>query len=210
MYPSPTKKERYADGVVHIIGLAAVVAGCAALLMYSASLNDPALIAACVIYVGAVIVSCVVSAAYHQLPMHDWRLALRHVDHAAIYAVIAATFTPLLLVAGTVMSYWILAAIWIFAVLGMVFKMFGQNLDAKWSLASYIGMGWFGVLALPDFWTALPPGAMIAIAGGAVFYTIGTLFYRNKNIRFRYSIWHGFGLCGAVSFFAAIWISVFH
>ncbi len=209
MYPSPTKTERYADGVVHIIGMAAVFAGCAALLIYAPSLGSPVLLAACVVYVLCILLSCLVSAAYHQLPQHNWRLMLRRVDHAAIYAVIAATFTPLLLVAGTTTSYWILAAIWLFAIPGMLFKMFGKNLDAKWSLASYVGMGWFGVLALPDFWTALPPAAMAAIGGGAVFYSVGTLFYRNKNMRFRYSIWHAFGLAGAVSFFAAIWISIF-
>ncbi|WP_379550871.1 PAQR family membrane homeostasis protein TrhA [Qipengyuania sp. DGS5-3] len=208
-YPSPTTEERYVDGVTHVIGLAAVAAGCTAFFIYSDALGGPALIASVVIYAVCAILSAGVSAAYHQLPMHDWRVFLRRVDHAAIYAVIAGTFTPLLIQVGTTWAYWILTATWAFAVPGMLFKMFGRNLDSRWSLISYVGMGWFGVLALPDFWSDLPTGALVGIAGGAVFYSIGTLFYRNKTMRYRYAIWHAFGLLGAGSFFAAIWISLF-
>ena len=209
MYPSATWKERFADGIVHIIGLILAAATCAALLIWSADNHGPALFWACVVYAVSIIISCGISAAYHQLPKHEWRFWMRKVDHAAIYLVIAGTMSPLLVLVGTSSALWILAAIWIFATIGVAFKLFGNNMDSRWSLASYLGLGWFGLLAMPDFYAALPTGALIAIGGGAVLYTVGALFYRNKQLRYRYAIWHAVGLCGAMSFFAANWISLF-
>jgi len=134
---------------------------------------------------------------------------MRRIDHAAIYLVIAGTMTPMLLLVNTFSSNWILAAIWIFSVIGIAFKIFGNNLDSRWSLASYLGLGWFSILALPDFWQILPTPALAAIGLGGLFYTVGGFFYRNKSLRYRYAIWHGVGLLGAMSFFAANWISLF-
>lgn len=66
-----------------------------------------------------------------------------------------------------------------------------------------------GAIALPDFSSALPTSALISILLGGFFYMFGTLFYRRRELSFRYSIWHGFVLLGASSFFVAIWLSVF-
>lgn len=209
MYPSPNLQERYADGAVHILGLAATIIGCLALIFYTSTNLDTPLIAACSIYALCMTASFTTSASYHLLPQHHWRSGLRRLDHAAIYALIAGTFTPLLIFVDTSFAYFVLAAVWVFAVPAMLYKIVGKQIEPRWSLASYIGLGWVGIIALPDLVTTLPASALIAIFAGGFFYSFGTIFYRRKDLSFRYSIWHAFVVLGTASFFTAIWISLF-
>lgn len=207
MYPSQTAPERYADLAVHAVSFIGVAIAGAFLLPMVGGRGDASLTTATTIYLAAILASISVSAAYHLLPHHHLRKTLQRWDHAAIYTLIAGTFSPLLLIAGTTSAYVILGIVWALAFAGVWFKIFAANIEAKWSLASYLGLGWFGLFALPDFWTALPPVALSALFAGGLFYSVGTLFYKSKALRFRYPIWHFFGMLGGASFFTAIWLS---
>lgn len=208
MFPSPTQPERQADFIIHAISLAGFCA--ASLFVVGASLDDgnATSIAAALIYAAAVLASILVSFAYHLLPAHEWRASLRRWDHAAIYTVIAGTFSPLLIKSGTLSAHVILAAVWTLALAGVWFKLSGDNGDSRWSLVSYLGLGAFCFVALPDFWAQLPAATTYAVGAGALFYTIGTAFYRRKRMPFRYPIWHAFGALGGFSFFLGVWIAV--
>ncbi|MEM7690579.1 MAG: hemolysin III family protein [Pseudomonadota bacterium] len=208
MYPSPTLPERQVDGVVHAVGLAGVLAASVLLIQEVAPRGDPALLAAVWMYIFGAIFSLSVSSAYHLLPRHDWRAALRRWDHAAIYLAISGTISPLLIAADTYSATVILGIIWVFALAGVWFKLSGDNGDSRWSLISYIGLGALSMIALPDFWARLPLETCLAFASGAIFYTIGARFYVRRGMRFRYPIWHGFGTLGALSFFLAVWFAV--
>ncbi|MEM1053133.1 MAG: hemolysin III family protein [Pseudomonadota bacterium] len=208
MYPSNSAAERKADFVVHALGLAFLAPATVLLVRRAIGQEDATLLLATIVYACAALFSICISFAYHLLPRPDLRAVLRRWDHAAIYVVIAGVFGPLLVVCGTWSAFAILAVLWAFACFGAVFKLTGGNPDSKWSLISYLGMGWFGLIALPDFWIGLPSMSLILVGAGGVFYTLGTLFYRNKAMRFRYPIWHSFGTCGGVCFFASIWIAV--
>ncbi|GAA4040195.1 PAQR family membrane homeostasis protein TrhA [Parerythrobacter jejuensis] len=208
MYPSKTPPERIADGIVHAIGLVGLLVAGVFLLRKTTLLDDQSVQIAAAIYVVAALFSISISFAYHLLPRHHWRATLRRWDHAAIYLVIAGTFSPLLVKAGTWTASMILAVIWLFALMGMWFKFFATEIDSRWSLVSYLGLGWFALIALPDFWAELPGFTTAAIAAGGIFYTIGTLFYRKKGLSYRYPIWHAFGTLGGGSFFAAIWVAI--
>jgi len=208
MFPSKTIAERKADFVVHALGLAFLVPASAFLVSRAMEQGGALLLVTVVCYAFAALLSLSISFAYHLLPRHDLRAVLRRLDHAAIYIVIAGVFGPLLVVCGTPTAFGILGLLWFFALVGMGFKLAGANPDSPWSLVSYLGMGWFGLIALPDFWAGLPGVSVALLGAGGVFYTIGTLFYRRKSMRFRYPVWHGFGTCGGLCFFAAVWIAV--
>lgn len=207
-YPSKAASERKADFAVHAVSLVGLIVAGALLIARAAQAAYCAVLIAVLVYVAAILSSVSISFAYHLHPRHEWRATLRRWDHAAIYIVIAGTFSPLLIVAGTWSAHAILSAIWAFAAIGVGFKMLARNFAGRWSLISYLGMGWFGLFALPDFWNGLPGFCTAAIAAGGMFYTVGTLFYRSKTMRFRYPIWHVFGTLGGASFFAAIWVAV--
>ena len=208
MFPSKTEQERKVDFWVHTGGLAFLIPASVFLILKAAEQGGAMLLAAVVGYACAALFSLCISFAYHLLPRHDLRSVLRRWDHAAIYVVIAGVFGPLLVVCGTPTAFGLLALLWFFAVLGFGFKLAGANPDSPWSLVSYLGMGWFGLFALPDFWVGLPGTSVALLATGGVFYTIGTQFYRRKEMAYRYPIWHAFGTCGGLSFFAAVWIAV--
>lgn len=208
MYPSTVKSHRIADFIVHLIGLFGTIIGGGALLLNISAIQSPSVIMAVAIYLPCVAISFLASLAYHFLPQHHWRVWLRRVDHAAIYPFIAGTFTPLLIFIGTDYSRYILIAVWVLAIPAALYKIFGSVIEPKWSLWSYLGLGWMGLIALPDFIEYLPPSALIAICCGGVSYTIGTFFYSRKTMAYRYATWHFFGFLGGTSFFVAIWLSL--
>ena len=208
MFPSATVPERRADFLIHAVSLIGFAVAGVWLVRMAYVSGETNLLAATTIYVLAAMASILVSFAYHLLPKHEWRATLRRWDHAAIYLVIAGAFSPLLVKAGTSSALAILTAIWVLACVGVWFKLSGDNGDSKWSLASYLGLGAFALVALPDFWSQLPRFTTFAICAGAVFYTIGTAFYRKKGMPFRYPIWHAWGTLGGTSFFVSIWSAV--
>jgi hemolysin III len=208
-YPSVLQSERYADGVVHIISLGGMTIACAILMVGASMQASTALIWACAVYCLGVMASFGASAGYHLLPWHNVRRTLRRLDHTAIYALIAGTFTPLLVHVGTGWSMFVLAAIWTLALPAMLYKLFGSTIEPKWSLASYLGLGWMGVLAVPDFGQYLPTSAIVEIFTGGIIYTAGTYFYARKTQVYRYAIWHSFVLVGTVFLFVAVWTTVF-
>ncbi|MEO0420644.1 MAG: hemolysin III family protein [Pseudomonadota bacterium] len=207
-FPSLTEPERRADFLIHAVSLFGFGAACLWLLRGLSQQDDSAVFAATIIYAVLALASILVSFAYHLYPRHEWRASLRRWDHAAIYTSIAGTFTPLLIKAGTASAHAILTAIWVLAIMGVLFKLSGDNGDSRWSLVSYLGLGAFAFVALPDFWAYLPPLTTYAVAAGAVFYTIGTAFYSKKGMRYRYPIWHSWGTLGGTSFFVSVWVAV--
>ena len=121
---------------------------------------------------------------YHLSPFHEWRLVLRRIDHAAIYLTIAGTFTPLFVLADTEFSLLLLSIVWGLAIPAMLYKIVGSNLDSRWSLVSYLGLGWMGILAVPDLMEILPVLSLWAMLAGGVFYSLGTIFYARKALPF--------------------------
>ncbi|MEM7703516.1 MAG: hemolysin III family protein [Pseudomonadota bacterium] len=208
MFPSLTAPERRADFVIHLIGLVGLSIAGGFLFAKVVMLDGTVLVLATLVYWVTAIVSIAVSFAYHLLPRHEWRAILRRWDHAAIYTAMAGVFTPLLVAAGTPSARIILALIWAIACLGGWFKLSGDNGDSRWSLISYLGLGAFALLSLPDLWAQLPPLSTYAVGAGTTFYAIGTLFYRKRGSPFRYPIWHSFGTLGGTSFFVSVWVAV--
>ena len=194
--------------MVHLAGLIFLVPASVLLVSQASSKGRIFLLLAVIAYALAALFSISISFAYHLLPRHELRTVLRKWDHAAIYGVIAGVFGPLLVVCDTWSAFAILAILWAFAIGGVWFKLSGGNPDSKWSLISYLGMGWFALVALPDFLEGLPRLCLGLIAAGGAFYTLGTVFYRRKAMPYRYPIWHALGTCGGLSFFASIWLAV--
>jgi hemolysin III len=207
MYPTSDRVERRADLIVHGIGLVFIVLAGVALFMQVAS-HGPEVIAAIGLYVVGVLFSHVISMLYHLSPLHHRRVALRRIDHAAIYLTIAGTFTPLFVLADTEFSLYLLMIVWALAIPAMLYKIFGKNLDSRWSLASYLGLGWMGIIGVPEMMEQLPPLSLWAMLAGGIFYSLGTIFYARKAQPFRYSIWHSFVMMGGASFFVAIWVAL--
>jgi len=121
----------------------------------------------------------VLSGTYHLLPLgSEARLVLQRLDHAAIFCLIAGTFTPAhyILFRGWWMRWLPILVIWSVAAIGVVLKTvyFNHFLGAT-GLALYLGMGWGG--GLSGFFILYSFGSrlVLLLLGGALFYTVGAV-----------------------------------
>jgi hemolysin III len=144
------------------------------------------------------------SAAYNLVSHVGVKETLRSLDHAAIFVMIAGSYTPFALVVGGAAGYTLLAAVWVIAAVGVSIKLrFPRRFD-KLSVLLYLAQGWIVLLALDPIIAALPSRALTLLVAGGVVYTVGVAFHLLERLRFHNAIWHIFVLGGAACQFVAI------
>jgi hemolysin III len=194
--------ELIADGIVHAVGiLLAIVAG-ASLLVVAAPHAGRGEFIAVLFYVVSLATVLGVSCAYNLWPISPAKWILRRFDHAAIYLLIAATYTPFL--AHLDAPGLMLALVWGGAAAGIFVKLALPGRFDRLAILFYLAIGWSGVLVMDQLIDALSPRTLLLIAAGGVVYKSGVIFYVWKNLRFQSAVWHGFVVAGAGFHFAAI------
>ena len=128
-------------------------------------------------------------------------------DHAAIFLLIAGTYTPFTLVSlrGTI-GWTFFSVIWVLAVTGIVLKVAFMNRLERVGHWLYLGMGWLGLAALYPMLQVLPYQAILWLFAGGLLYSLGVIFYVAKRMSYSHFIWHLFVLGGAACHFFAILI----
>ena len=199
-----SRHEHLADTIIHVLGVLFAINASLWLLWNVTGLS---VLITVTIYCIGLLAMTGFSAAYNIMPHHrSSKTILRRLDHAAIFIMIAATYTPLAvnrLAAPS--STIILAIIWAAATFGVVMKLVYPRRFEIASIALYMVMGWMVVtvihplsvsLATVDFW--------LIVAGGLV-YSAGVIFYVMERIPYHKAIWHGFVLTAAALQFSGIW-----
>ena len=149
------------------------------------------------------------SMLYHFAQDERKRYWYKKLDHTAIYYLIAGTYTPFLSIGiPTAKAHYLLIALWVIALIGTLFKLVFIHRFQKVSLAAYLVMGWLAVLVMDDMQRYLSKDAIQLLIAGGLAYTVGTLFYALKNVRYSHAIWHVFVLLGAGLHFLAIYCYV--
>jgi len=149
------------------------------------------------------------SMLYHFAQDERKRYWYKKLDHTAIYYLIAGTYTPFLSIAiPTAKAHYLLIALWVIALIGTLFKLVFIHRFQKISLAAYLLMGWLAILVMDDMQRYLSKDAIQLLVAGGLAYTIGTLFYALKKVRYTHAIWHVFVLLGAGLHFLAIYCYV--
>jgi len=144
------------------------------------------------------------SAAYNLVSHVGVKEILRRLDHAAIFVMIAGSYTPFALVVGGMIGHALLAAVWAIAAIGVVIKLrFPRRFD-KFSVLLYLGQGWIVLFALDSIVAALPVRALTLLVAGGIVYTLGVGFHLMEGLRFHNVIWHIFVLGGAACQFVAV------
>ncbi len=203
--PFYTFREELANSVTHGIGAALAFIGLAVLLILAAFYGNTWHALSFSIYGASLIILYSSSTLYHTVQLPRAKHLLRILDHAAIYVLIAGTYTPFLLlsVRGT-LGWSLLAIIWVMALAGIIWKIFFLGRFEVMATIMYIFMGWMGVLAFRQMLTNIPPlGVMMLIAGGLI-YTFGVIFYAWENLPYNHAIWHIFVLAGSICHFFAV------
>ena len=200
------RAELWADGVVHVAGLIAALIGVALLMGVAAPGAETALAVALGIYAAGLVAVKAISALYNMWPVSQVKWVLRRFDHAAIYLLIAGTYTPfLVLLDDRGVATILLAVIWLIAVIGVALKIGLPGRLDRLSIVLYLGMGWSGLAAGGVVYQSLSATTLALIAAGGIVYTVGVIFHMWKGLRFHNAIWHVFVLAGSALFYAAIW-----
>ena len=201
-YPRPI--ERSADRWVHVIGLAGGAIGGLALLGLSLGVGRLGLAAAVGLYGVCLVLMFLASTAYN-LASARRRPLFRRFDHAAIFLMIAGSYTPFTTQRLTGAWAWgMTGAVWILALGAAAGKLFAPGLDKRVWLALYLALGWIAVVAIKPLMAGVSLAALGLLLAGGLIYSLGIVVYLNKALPFRRAIWHGFVTVAAATHFAAI------
>ncbi len=208
-----TSFDEILNSITHGVGVLLSIAALVILVVFAAGspAGDAWKIVSFSIYGASLIAMFTASTLYHAFRNKRIKAFLNVFDHASIYVLIAGTYTPFTLVSLRGPWGWsIFGVIWGLAIAGVVYKIFFYNPRyRRLSALIYFLMGWVIIIAIRPLIREVPAGGIYWMAAGALFYSVGIIFYlRTSQNRYNHVIWHLFVLGGAISHFFAIYGSV--
>jgi hemolysin III len=170
-------------GWSHAIAILPAIIGATALVLVSG--GEPAKRASVAVYGIALILLFTVSTMYHRGPWSPRvRAVWRRIDHANIFVMIAATYTP---IAVTILDgslrIGILVAIWVTAVVGIVLVATPIRMPRAVLVLLYMAAGWIAVVILPTLYARIGPTGFALLLAGGLLYTLGGVSYALKRPR---------------------------
>lgn len=197
--------EEIANSISHGVGFAGAVT-ITPFLILAAIPSGAASIVGASIFGLTMMLLYLSSTLYHAFPHNKAKKIFKIFDHAAIFLLIAGTYTPFTLsVLKGAWGWSLFGIVWALAIVGVVMKTIGGAHSGKLSLALYLGMGWIAVVAAKPLWSSLPVAGLQWLAAGGIMYTAGVLFYAyDHRVRYGHFIWHLFVLAGTVCHVVAI------
>jgi hemolysin III len=202
-------KEEKLNVISHAFGLILSVIALVLLVVFS-SLNGSYLhIVSFTIYGVSLIVLYSASTFYHYSQTPKLRQRLNIFDHAAIYVLIAGTYTPFTLVVLDGWVGWTIFGIsWGLALLGIILKLFFTGKYDKISTIAYVLMGWLIIFAIKPLINNLSFQGLIWLFGGGLSYTVGAILYSINGVKYNHAIFHIFVLLGSFCHFIAVFFYV--
>ncbi|NOU45964.1 MAG: hemolysin III family protein [Bacteroidales bacterium] len=202
-----SKQEERLNVWSHFAGFILSVIGVVVLILKGILTGSTLSVVSYAIYGLSMILLYLASTTYHHAVDAEKRKKLKVFDHAAIYVLIAGSYTPfsLLVLKGT-WGWSVFGVVWGIAVMGITMKLFYTGRFKLLSTISYVLMGWVIVVAIkPLIANFTFEGLMLLLTGG-IFYTTGALLYSIKRIPFNHAIFHFFVLFGSLAHFLAIYL----
>src|SRR5215468_4417085 len=200
--------EEVANGVSHGIGLVGAMIGTPILLLAAFHRGNIPFLIGTIIFATTMLLVYLASTLYHGWPQTNTKSLLQVIDHAAIFLLIAGTYTPFALGplrsgSGLVM----LGIIWALALFGVIMKTTrGVLRHRRLAMTLYLGTGWIGLAVIRPLALTIPLSALVWLIAGGIAYTAGTLFFATERLRYGHFVWHLFVLAGTSCHFAAVFI----
>jgi hemolysin III len=205
----PNRAEHTADGVVHAIGLIAALIGGGLLVAVALANRGVPMATASAIYALCMMAMLAASAVYNLTRPSPARRILRRLDEAAIFLMIAGSYTPFTIkLLPPDFAVGVTVAIWIAALAGAAGKVFWTGISDKLWCLVYLAFGWLAVLVLGPVAPTLPPPAFWLLAGAGAIYSAGVLLYLNHALPFRRALWHVCVILGAAGHYAAVMLGL--
>jgi hemolysin III len=205
VFPQYTMRERVADGCIHVIGVTASLVALTVLLIVGVETQATLWIVSLAIYGLALVAMFSCSAGYNLVVRPKLKEVMRRLDHAAIFLMIAGTYTPFILIKmNNAWGLGPLAVVWIMAAIGIAIKLFAPRFLEGLLTALYLVQGWAVIAAWEPLMSAMPGRVLTLLVVGGVLYTIGVVFHLWERLPYQNAIWHGFVLSAASCHYAAV------
>ncbi len=141
--------EEIANSVSHGVGLLAALAATPVLLLSAVRQGGAARVTGAGVFAAAMVLLYFTSTLYHALPKNRAKRVFRVLDHAAIFLMIAGTYTPFTL--GVLRGTWgwtLFGLVWGLAFAGIVLSAAGGVRYPKLRTSLYLAMGWLILIAV--------------------------------------------------------------
>ena len=202
-----TAGEEIANSISHGIGALLSIAAAPILIVSAVRHGDAAAVVGASLFSGTLINLYLSSTLYHALAQTRAMTIFRTLDHAAIYLLIAGTYTPFTL--GVLRGPWgwtLFGLVWGCAVLGVLLKTIGRLWKGNLSTVLYVAMGWLVVIAIKPLIDAMPFYGLMWLFGGGLFYTAGVAFFMLERLRYSHFVWHLFVVAGSACHVVAVFL----
>jgi hemolysin III len=145
------------------------------------------------------------SALYNMAGEGQKKALSRRLDHAAIFLMIAGTYTPFSLIAiGGSTGAALMVFVWSVAAIGIVLKLLTPTRFEALSIGTYLLLGWTIVFALDPLLESMSRAGIILLVAGGILYSFGVVFHKWTSLPFQNAIWHAFVLAAACCHFAVV------
>ena len=193
-----SRAELICDGVVHLLGLLVAIGLGGMLIGMAGLVTAPAELPTICVYIASLIVVLSVSMAFNLTPANPLKRFLARLDQAAIFLLIAGTYTPILAaLSGGSVSSLLLPMVWGAALVGIALKLIVPDRFGRIALLLYLGLGWSGLLVFQQLASQLPASTLWLLLAGGVAYSSGIIFHLWERLNFHNVVWHCFVVLGA-------------
>ncbi len=201
--------EEIAHALTHGLGLLLSVGALLALVTAARLRGDLWHVVGCSVFGVTLVMLYAASTFYHGIQSQRAKRILQRLDHAAIFLLIAGTYTPFALVSLRGGLGWaLLALVWALAIVGIALQAILPGRMRRLSVAMYLGMGWLAVVAAGPLIRAVgPEGVMLLLLGG-VAYSCGVVFYAWRSLPYNHAVWHLFVMAGSACHFSCVLVHV--
>lgn len=198
-------REETASTLTHAAGVALGIAALTGMLVTAR--GNPLETISSAVFGSSLVLLYLFSTLYHFSTTERAKRNFQALDHAAIFLLIAGSYTPILLVALPGARGWtLLAVVWCMAVIGVFVKTALPGKKGRWpSTLLYLVMGWLILFVIGPLARVLPAAGIAWLVAGGVTYTLGIVFYQWRKLPYHHAVWHLFVLGGSACHVVAIW-----
>lgn len=197
--------EEIFNSVTHGIGTLLSIAALVLLIVFAAIKGNAWHVVSYTIFGSTLVLLYLSSTLYHSFTKEKIKNLFVRFDHAAIFLLIAGTYTPFVLTALRGPLGWTLfGIIWALAITGVVIRSIYLTRFRKLMVGIYLAMGWMFLAAIVPMINNLPSTSLLFLFIGGGCYSVGVIFYAWRNLKYGHGIWHLFVLAGSIMHFFSV------
>lgn len=202
-------REERINIISHAIGILLSIVALVLLVKKANAYGDNRDILSVSIYGTSLIILYAASTLFHSAKHGILRYRFQIFDHAAIFVLIAGTYTPfaLIVLPGTTGKLLFIFA-WAFALVGIILKLFFTGKYDTLSTILYVIMGWMILFVIKPLIDNLALDGLYWLMAGGISYSIGAVLYSLKKIKYNHATFHMFVLMGSFCHFYSIYFYV--